>query len=90
MAVWRVAVFRWRPVPRVQLIQVSVRNLFSESGVWERDYRADTRRRVEQCWTGHIQEQWQRDVADQVNPVMVYSDDVQEMILIWKDAQSNS
>ncbi|XP_067255934.1 probable leucine--tRNA ligase, mitochondrial isoform X1 [Chanodichthys erythropterus] len=65
MAVWRVAVFRWRPVPRVRLIRVSIRSLFSDSGVWERDYRADTRRRVEQCWTGRIQEQWQRDVADQ-------------------------
>uniref|UniRef100_A0AAY4AKP3 leucine--tRNA ligase n=1 Tax=Denticeps clupeoides TaxID=299321 RepID=A0AAY4AKP3_9TELE len=37
------------------------RNLYSENGVWERDYRAETRRKVEQWWHPRIREQWQKD-----------------------------
>uniref|UniRef100_A0A4W5RT73 Leucyl-tRNA synthetase 2, mitochondrial n=1 Tax=Hucho hucho TaxID=62062 RepID=A0A4W5RT73_9TELE len=33
------------PCPRA-----GARNLFSETGVWDRDYKADTRRRVEHWW----------------------------------------
>ncbi|KAF4103637.1 hypothetical protein G5714_016520 [Onychostoma macrolepis] len=56
LAVWRAGVC---------LRRLGVRSLCSESGVWERDYKAETRRRVEQRWHGRIQEQWQRDAADQ-------------------------
>uniref|UniRef100_A0A671PB81 leucine--tRNA ligase n=1 Tax=Sinocyclocheilus anshuiensis TaxID=1608454 RepID=A0A671PB81_9TELE len=59
------AVCSRRPLLDAHLIRLSVRGLFSESGVWERDYKAETRRRVEQWWHGRIQEQWQRDAADQ-------------------------
>uniref|UniRef100_A0A672L8N4 leucine--tRNA ligase n=1 Tax=Sinocyclocheilus grahami TaxID=75366 RepID=A0A672L8N4_SINGR len=59
------AVCSRRPLLNAHLIRLSVRGLFSESGVWERDYKAETRRRVEQLWHGRIQEQWQRDAADQ-------------------------
>uniref|UniRef100_A0A672L616 leucine--tRNA ligase n=1 Tax=Sinocyclocheilus grahami TaxID=75366 RepID=A0A672L616_SINGR len=55
------AVCSRRPLLNAHLIRLSVRGLFSESGVWERDYKAETRRRVEQLWHGRIQEQWQRD-----------------------------
>uniref|UniRef100_A0A8C1CXV0 leucine--tRNA ligase n=1 Tax=Cyprinus carpio carpio TaxID=630221 RepID=A0A8C1CXV0_CYPCA len=55
------AVCSRRPLLDAHLIRLSVRGLFSESGVWERDYKAETRRRVEQWWHGRIQEQWQRD-----------------------------
>uniref|UniRef100_A0A671P9C2 leucine--tRNA ligase n=1 Tax=Sinocyclocheilus anshuiensis TaxID=1608454 RepID=A0A671P9C2_9TELE len=68
LRVWRVmllAVCSRRPLLDAHLIRLSVRGLFSESGVWERDYKAETRRRVEQWWHGRIQEQWQRDAADQ-------------------------
>uniref|UniRef100_A0AAZ3NPC9 leucine--tRNA ligase n=1 Tax=Oncorhynchus tshawytscha TaxID=74940 RepID=A0AAZ3NPC9_ONCTS len=37
------------------------RTLFSETGVWDRNYKADTRRRVEQWWHPRIMEQWRRD-----------------------------
>uniref|UniRef100_A0A8C1S7S9 leucine--tRNA ligase n=1 Tax=Cyprinus carpio TaxID=7962 RepID=A0A8C1S7S9_CYPCA len=59
------AVCSRRPLLDAHLIRLSVRGLFSESGVWERDYKAETRRQVEQWWHGRIQEQWQRDAADQ-------------------------
>ncbi|XP_016399625.1 leucine--tRNA ligase, mitochondrial [Sinocyclocheilus rhinocerous] len=59
------AVCSRRPLLDAHLIRLSVRGLFSESGVWERDYKVETRRRVEQWWHGRIQEQWQRDAADQ-------------------------
>ncbi|XP_052474914.1 probable leucine--tRNA ligase, mitochondrial [Carassius gibelio] len=59
------SVWSRRPLLDARLIRLSVRGLFSESGVWERDYKAETRRRVEQWWHGRIQEQWQRDAADQ-------------------------
>uniref|UniRef100_A0A4W5R6K5 leucine--tRNA ligase n=1 Tax=Hucho hucho TaxID=62062 RepID=A0A4W5R6K5_9TELE len=36
------------------------RTLFSETGVWDRDYKADTRRRVEQWWHPRIMEQCSR------------------------------
>uniref|UniRef100_A0A8C7FHA3 leucine--tRNA ligase n=1 Tax=Oncorhynchus kisutch TaxID=8019 RepID=A0A8C7FHA3_ONCKI len=37
------------------------RTLFSETGVWDWNYKADTRRRVEQWWHPRIMEQWRRD-----------------------------
>ncbi|XP_029958596.1 leucine--tRNA ligase, mitochondrial [Salarias fasciatus] len=37
------------------------RTLFSETGVWERDYRTETRHKVEQWWHPRIMAQWQKD-----------------------------
>lgn len=48
-----------RPTPLPHLL--TARTLFSETGVWERDYRAETRRRVEQWWHSRIMEQWRKD-----------------------------
>lgn len=48
-------------------IRLGIRSVFSESGVWERDYRADTRRRVEKWWHPRIQEQWHKDMKKQVS-----------------------
>ncbi|KAJ8385683.1 hypothetical protein AAFF_G00183960 [Aldrovandia affinis] len=39
---------------------LGLRTLYSESGVWEREYRAETRRSVEQWWRPRIKEQWRR------------------------------
>ena len=44
-----------------------VRTLFSETGLWEKDYRAETRRKVEQWWHPRIMEQWRRDLPQEVN-----------------------
>lgn len=43
------------------------RTLFSETGVWDRDYKADTRSRVEQWWHPRIMEQWRRDTLEEVS-----------------------
>ncbi|XP_051921695.1 probable leucine--tRNA ligase, mitochondrial [Hippocampus zosterae] len=45
---------------RCQLSPV-FRTLFSETGVWEKDYRTETRCRVEQWWHPRIMAQWQKD-----------------------------
>ncbi|MBN3305520.1 leucine--tRNA ligase, mitochondrial [Amia ocellicauda] len=42
----------------------SIRTIYSETGEWERDYRAETRRRVETWWHPRIKEQWRRDAQD--------------------------
>ncbi|MBN3274708.1 SYLM protein, partial [Polyodon spathula] len=34
------------------------RTIFSETGVWERDYKAETRSKVEAWWRPRIKEQW--------------------------------
>eukprot|EP00064_Thunnus_orientalis_P007231 superscaffoldBa00000790_g7251 len=47
------------PVPR--LLSPSSRTLFSETGVWEKDYRTETRRRVEEWWHPRIMAQWRKD-----------------------------
>nr|XP_029537501.1 probable leucine--tRNA ligase, mitochondrial [Oncorhynchus nerka] len=41
------------------------RTLFSETGVWDWNYKADTRRRVEQWWHPRIMEQWRRDTLEE-------------------------
>ena len=54
-----------RAVPRVRF--PGARTLFSETGVWEKDYRAETRRKVEQWWHPRIMEQWKTDMPQEVN-----------------------
>ncbi|KAM6967529.1 leucine--tRNA ligase, mitochondrial [Aplochiton taeniatus] len=51
--------------PSSHLLSPRLRTLFSETGVWERDYRAETRRNVEQWWHIRIMQQWRRDTQDQ-------------------------
>uniref|UniRef100_A0A4W6CJG2 leucine--tRNA ligase n=1 Tax=Lates calcarifer TaxID=8187 RepID=A0A4W6CJG2_LATCA len=50
------------PVPC--LLSPSTRTLFSATGVWEKDYRTDTRRRVEEWWHPRIMAQWRKDVLN--------------------------
>uniref|UniRef100_A0A8C7D494 leucine--tRNA ligase n=1 Tax=Oncorhynchus kisutch TaxID=8019 RepID=A0A8C7D494_ONCKI len=50
------------PCPRA-----GARTLFSETGVWDRDYKADTRRRVECWWHPRIMEQWRKDTLEEVS-----------------------
>lgn len=49
------------PVSRLQ----PCRTLFSETGVWEKDYRTETRRRVEAWWQPRIMAQGQRGALQQ-------------------------
>ncbi|XP_029599375.1 leucine--tRNA ligase, mitochondrial [Salmo trutta] len=55
------------PLPRLlsPCPRDGARTLFSETGVWDRDYKADTRRRVEQWWHPRIMEQWRRDTLEE-------------------------
>lgn len=48
--------FRWSPC----------RGLYSERGVWEKDYRVETRKKVEQKWHPLIKEQWRRSSREEV------------------------
>ncbi|XP_045901325.1 probable leucine--tRNA ligase, mitochondrial [Micropterus dolomieu] len=51
------------PVPR--LLSPSNRTLFSETGVWEKDYRTETRRRVEEWWHPRIMAQWRKEAMEE-------------------------
>lgn len=53
-----------RPVPR--LLSPSTRTLFSETGVWEKDYRTETRLKVEEWWHPRIMAQWKKDALQEV------------------------
>ncbi|KAG7469878.1 hypothetical protein MATL_G00133430 [Megalops atlanticus] len=70
----------WPPLCRLALARLAGRNgvalapalhlraccrtLFSETGVWEKDYRAETRRKVEQWWHPRIKESWRNDTQE--------------------------
>lgn len=45
----------------------AARLIFSETGVWEKDYQAEIRRKVEQWWRPRIMEQWKEDSPQEVN-----------------------
>uniref|UniRef100_A0A3Q3W5I7 leucine--tRNA ligase n=1 Tax=Mola mola TaxID=94237 RepID=A0A3Q3W5I7_MOLML len=45
----------------------STRTLFSKTGVWEKDYRTETRRRVEEWWHPRIMAQCQKEAV--LNPM---------------------
>ncbi|XP_030640342.1 leucine--tRNA ligase, mitochondrial [Chanos chanos] len=45
--------------------RASLRSLYSQTGAWERDYRAETRRKVEEWWHPRIKEQWRKDTEDE-------------------------
>ncbi|XP_047217646.1 probable leucine--tRNA ligase, mitochondrial [Girardinichthys multiradiatus] len=48
----------------LRFLPPSIRTLFSETGVWEKDYRTETRHRVEEWWHPRIMEQWQKDALN--------------------------
>ncbi|XP_061771860.1 probable leucine--tRNA ligase, mitochondrial isoform X2 [Nerophis ophidion] len=43
----------------------SSRTLFSKTGVWEKDYHAETRRRVEEWWRPRIMAKWAKDTLEE-------------------------
>ncbi|XP_070823316.1 leucine--tRNA ligase, mitochondrial [Chaetodon trifascialis] len=51
--------------PALRLLSPSTRTLFSETGVWEKDYRTETRRRVEEWWHSRIMAQWRKDAVEE-------------------------
>ncbi|XP_060936940.1 probable leucine--tRNA ligase, mitochondrial [Limanda limanda] len=53
--------------PAPHLSSPSSRTLFSETGVWEKDYRTETRLRVEEWWHPRIMAQWQKDSLEEVS-----------------------
>uniref|UniRef100_A0A669ELA8 leucine--tRNA ligase n=1 Tax=Oreochromis niloticus TaxID=8128 RepID=A0A669ELA8_ORENI len=50
--------------PFLHQISPRSRTLFSETGVWEKDYRTETRRKVEEWWHPRIMAQWRKDVLN--------------------------
>uniref|UniRef100_A0A8C2Z479 leucine--tRNA ligase n=1 Tax=Cyclopterus lumpus TaxID=8103 RepID=A0A8C2Z479_CYCLU len=50
--------------PVARLRSPRTRSLFSETGVWEKDYKTETRRRVEEWWHPRIMAQWGKDVLN--------------------------
>uniref|UniRef100_A0A672ZJJ2 leucine--tRNA ligase n=1 Tax=Sphaeramia orbicularis TaxID=375764 RepID=A0A672ZJJ2_9TELE len=52
-----------RPSPH--LLSPRSRTLFSETGIWDKDYRTETRRRVEEWWHPRIMAQWQKDSPEE-------------------------
>uniref|UniRef100_A0A8C9Y1N6 leucine--tRNA ligase n=1 Tax=Sander lucioperca TaxID=283035 RepID=A0A8C9Y1N6_SANLU len=58
--------------PRARLWSPSTRTLFSETGVWEKDYKTETRRRVEEWWHPRIMAQWRKDALEEVRRKKFY------------------
>lgn len=52
--------------PFLHQISPRSRTLFSETGVWEKDYRTETRRKVEGWWHPRIMAQWRKDAVEEV------------------------
>uniref|UniRef100_A0A3Q2EEF4 leucine--tRNA ligase n=1 Tax=Cyprinodon variegatus TaxID=28743 RepID=A0A3Q2EEF4_CYPVA len=48
----------------LRFLPPSIRTIFSETGVWDKDYRTENRRRVEEWWHPRIMKQWQKDVLN--------------------------
>ncbi|XP_049903031.1 probable leucine--tRNA ligase, mitochondrial [Epinephelus moara] len=51
--------------PVARLLSPSTRTLFSETGVWEKDYKTETRCRVEEWWHPRIMAQWRKDALEE-------------------------
>ncbi|XP_041798180.1 probable leucine--tRNA ligase, mitochondrial [Chelmon rostratus] len=51
------------PIPHI--LSPGTRTLFSETGVWEKDYRTETRRRAEEWWHPRIMAQWRKDALEE-------------------------
>uniref|UniRef100_A0A3Q3LIL1 leucine--tRNA ligase n=1 Tax=Labrus bergylta TaxID=56723 RepID=A0A3Q3LIL1_9LABR len=54
LALCPLGVARLGKIPSPRLLSPCIRTLFSETGVWEKDYRTETRRRVEEWWHPRI------------------------------------
>uniref|UniRef100_A0A8C6TAV4 leucine--tRNA ligase n=1 Tax=Neogobius melanostomus TaxID=47308 RepID=A0A8C6TAV4_9GOBI len=52
------------PLGRSVLSRVT-RTLFSQTGVWDKDYRPEIRQKVEQWWHPRIMEQWRKDSLEE-------------------------
>lgn len=50
--------------PSPHLLFPSARTLFSETGVWEKVYQSETRRRVEEWWHPRIMARWRESVEE--------------------------
>ncbi|XP_068616365.1 leucine--tRNA ligase, mitochondrial [Brachionichthys hirsutus] len=48
-----------------RLLSPSTRTLFSETGVWEKDYQTETRCKVEEWWHPRIMAQWQKNAPEE-------------------------
>ncbi|TNN28030.1 putative leucine--tRNA ligase, mitochondrial [Liparis tanakae] len=59
----QIGVARLSPVARLR--SPSTRSLFSETGVWDKDYKTETRRRVEAWWHPRIMAQWRKDALEE-------------------------
>uniref|UniRef100_A0A3Q3NHQ3 leucine--tRNA ligase n=1 Tax=Mastacembelus armatus TaxID=205130 RepID=A0A3Q3NHQ3_9TELE len=59
------------PVPR--LLSLSARTLFSETGVWEKNYRTETRQRLEKWWHPRIMAEWRKDALEKKKKFYVLS-----------------
>uniref|UniRef100_A0A8C6T5K6 leucine--tRNA ligase n=1 Tax=Neogobius melanostomus TaxID=47308 RepID=A0A8C6T5K6_9GOBI len=64
LAVLRCGSFRDSPLGRSVLSRVT-RTLFSQTGVWDKDYRPEIRQKVEQWWHPRIMEQWRKDSLEE-------------------------
>ena len=60
------------PSPVLRLLSPRIRTLFSETGVWEKDYRTETRRKVEEWWHPRIMKQWQQDALKEVRGTFTF------------------
>lgn len=58
--------------PSPRLLSPGTRTLFSETGVWEKEYRPETRRRVEEWWHPRIMAQWRKDALEEVRRLFTF------------------
>ncbi|XP_047455349.1 probable leucine--tRNA ligase, mitochondrial [Mugil cephalus] len=58
--------------PVLRLVSPGARPLFSETGVWENDYRMKTRRRLEEWWQPRIMKQWKDALEESANRKKFY------------------
>lgn len=58
--------------PSRHLLFPSARTLFSETGVWEKVYQTETRRRVEEWWHPRIMARWRESVDEVRESFTIY------------------
>lgn len=62
--------------PAARFLSPGCRTLFSQTGVWENTYKAETRRKVEEWWHPRIMEQWRRDAQEEVRGRPAFIDQI--------------
>ncbi|XP_020504601.2 probable leucine--tRNA ligase, mitochondrial [Labrus bergylta] len=65
LALCPLGVARLGKIPSPRLLSPCIRTLFSETGVWEKDYRTETRRRVEEWWHPRIMAHGRKDAQEE-------------------------